>query len=168
MDVNLADESSTQQSFRCFELTTPDGEPVDPCSPSPCTTTIPSFFPEENKANISLWVKMCSDADSSHTAAIWEVNFSRVNDSMKIEGNINFGFLFCTLNHLLNLHILVIIAFVIGVFPDEARERISHVQDTPDFNTQLSIASIVGKRGAGKSTVASFLSGNSSMFPVCF
>ena len=29
---------------------------------------------------------MCSDADSSHTAAIWEVNFSRDNDSMKIEG----------------------------------------------------------------------------------
>ena len=54
----------------------------------------------------------------------------------------------------------------LGLFPDEARDRISHIQDTPDFNTQLSIVSIVGKRGAGKSTVASFLSGNSSMFVV--
>ena len=34
-------------------------------------------------------------------------------------------------------------------------------QDTPKH-----IASIVGKRGAGKSTVAGFLSGNSSMFKV--
>ena len=86
--MNLADQSSTQQSFRCFESTTPDGQPVDPCSPSPCLATIPFFFPEENKANISLWVKICSDADSSHTAAMWEVNFGRVNDSMKIEGNL--------------------------------------------------------------------------------
>ena len=37
---------------------------------------------------------------------------------------------------------------------------------TPEFNTQLSLVSIVGSRGVGKSTVASLLSGNSSMFVV--
>jgi hypothetical protein len=35
-----------------------------------------------------------------------------------------------------------------------------------DFNTQLSFVSIVGGRGVGKSTVASLLSGNASLFDV--
>ena len=55
---------------------------------------------------------------------------------------------------------------VVGSFQQPARDMISHIQDTPDFNTQLSIVSVVGKRGAGKSTVTSLLSGNSSMFTV--
>ena len=36
----------------------------------------------------------------------------------------------------------------------------------PDFDKQLSMVSIVGARGVGKSTVASLLSGNHSMFTV--
>ena len=54
----------------------------------------------------------------------------------------------------------------LGLFQNDARERISHVQDTHEYDTQLSVVSIVGKRGAGKSTVASLLSGNCSMFTV--
>ena len=40
------------------------------------------------------------------------------------------------------------------------------MSDVPEFDTQLSLVSIVGDRGVGKSTVASLLSGNSSMFVV--
>ena len=36
--------------------------------------------------------------------------------------------------------------------------------DIPDFNKQFNIVSIVGGLGVGKSTVASLLSGNNSMF----
>ena len=52
------------------------------------------------------------------------------------------------------------------MFTDEARERMRSLADTEAFNTQLSMVSIVGGRGVGKSTIASLLSGNSSMFTV--
>ena len=45
-----------------------------------------------------------------------------------------------------------------------AKERFQLTQTIPDFDKQLSIVSIVGKRGVGKSTVTSLLSGNHSMF----
>ena len=47
---------------------------------------------------------------------------------------------------------------------EEARERLRSLEESVELNTQLSIVSIVGGRGVGKSTVASLLSGNSSMF----
>lgn len=47
---------------------------------------------------------------------------------------------------------------------DAARERFQKTQTVPDFNKQISIVSIVGGRGVGKSTVTSLLSGNHSMF----
>ena len=49
---------------------------------------------------------------------------------------------------------------------DEARERLRSLEESEEMSTQLSIVSIVGGRGVGKSTVASLLSGNSSMFTV--
>ena len=49
---------------------------------------------------------------------------------------------------------------------EEARERLRSLEDSVELNTQLSIVSIVGGRGVGKSTVASLLSGNCSMFTV--
>ena len=70
--------------------------------------------------------------------AIWEINFSTSNDSSKLE----------------------------VYFTDEARQRFRELQTVPDYNTQLSFVSIVGGRGVGKSTVASLLSGNSSLFDV--
>ena len=45
-----------------------------------------------------------------------------------------------------------------------ARERFQQAQSIPEFNKQLTLVSIVGERGVGKSTVASLLSGNHSMF----
>ena len=45
-----------------------------------------------------------------------------------------------------------------------ARERFQRAQSIPEFNKQLTLVSIVGERGVGKSTVASLLSGNHSMF----
>ena len=47
---------------------------------------------------------------------------------------------------------------------DDARERFQLTQTIPDFNKQITIVSIVGGRGVGKSTVSSLLSGNHSMF----
>ena len=47
---------------------------------------------------------------------------------------------------------------------EEAKERFRLTQTNEDFNKQLSLVSIVGARGVGKSTVASLLSGNHSMF----
>ena len=47
---------------------------------------------------------------------------------------------------------------------DGARDRFQLAQSIPEFNKQLSLVSIVGARGVGKSTVTSLLSGNHSMF----
>ena len=47
---------------------------------------------------------------------------------------------------------------------DAAKERFQLAQTIPDFNKQLSLVSIVGARGVGKSTISSLLSGNHSMF----
>ena len=47
---------------------------------------------------------------------------------------------------------------------DGARERFQLTQTVPDFNKQITVVSIVGARGVGKSTVCSLLSGNHSMF----
>ena len=47
---------------------------------------------------------------------------------------------------------------------DDARKRFQLTQTIPDFDKQLSVVSIVGGRGVGKSTVCSLLSGNHSMF----
>ena len=47
---------------------------------------------------------------------------------------------------------------------EDAKARFKTTQDIPDFNKQLSLVSIVGSRGVGKSTVSSLLSGNNSMF----
>ena len=49
---------------------------------------------------------------------------------------------------------------------DAAKERFQQTQTNPDFDKQLSMVSIVGARGVGKSTIASLLSGNHSMFTV--
>ena len=45
-----------------------------------------------------------------------------------------------------------------------AKERFQLAQTIPEFNKQLTLVSIVGARGVGKSTVTSLLSGNHSMF----
>ena len=81
---------------------------------------------------------MCVPAESNRLGAVWEINFSTSNDSSRLE----------------------------GFFVDAARERFRDLQTVDEYNTQLSFVSIVGGRGVGKSTVASLLSGNASMFTV--
>ena len=55
---------------------------------------------------------------------------------------------------------------ILGLFEEDARNRLRELSAQPEFNDQLSMVSIVGSRGVGKSTVCSLLSGNSSMFDV--
>ncbi len=82
--------------------------------------------------------QICALEANSKDAAIWEINFSRSNESNKLE----------------------------GFFVEEARERLRKLDSVPEFRNQLSFISIVGGRGVGKSTLASLLSGNSTMFKV--
>ena len=111
---------------------------VDPCSSKACHPFIRSILTPDSEVVENIHFKMCVPADSNRLGAIWEINFSTSNDSSKLE----------------------------GFFVDAARERFRELQSTPEYNTQLSFVSIVGGRGVGKSTVASLLSGNASMFTV--
>ena len=86
----------------------------------------------------NLQVMVCSDPGNVNTAAVWEINFSRSNESNKLE----------------------------GFFVEEARERLRELEDVPEFDTQLTFVSNVGGRGVGKSTVTSLLSGNNRYFKV--
>ena len=53
-----------------------------------------------------------------------------------------------------------------GYFDKEADEILENLQNHEEFESELSFVSIVGGKGVGKSTMASLLSGNSSMFLV--
>ena len=112
-------------------------ENIGECSPEPCFSKINDIV-DENASNQSLQVKIWTEQSSLDSGAIWEIRFSQYNDSSRLE----------------------------GLFFADAKERLRDLIDIPDFNTQLSFVSIVGGRGVGKSTLASLLSGNSSMFTV--
>ena len=81
-------------------------------------------------------VKLCADTNTTNFGAIWEINFSTSNESNKLQ----------------------------GLFVERARKRLQNLQTKDQFNSQLSFVSVVGGRGVGKSTVASLVSGNSSLF----
>ncbi len=126
-------EGFNNVTFDCF---IPNNQ-TDPCSSEVCHYDITSALsPDEGSDEVS--VEICADIEQENTGAIWEINFSRSNDSNKLE----------------------------AYFIEDARENLLELKDDPDTNTQLSFVSIVGVRGVGKSTVASLLSGNSSMFEV--
>ena len=127
-------DTSKKTTFECFY---PDPS-VDPGSSAACHSDISSILTADINTLEYISVKMCSDPSTNFTGAIWEINFSRSNDSSKLE----------------------------AYFPEQARQRFRELPSIPEFDTQLSFVSIVGGRGVGKSTVASLLSGNSSMFTV--
>ena len=77
-------------------------------------------------------ISMSVDVLAGKDAAIWELRVSNSTDP----------------------------AAMMTVFADDGRQRIRNLQDNPIFDTQLTMVSIVGQRGVGKSTIASFLSGN--------
>lgn len=108
----------------------------DPCSSKACQGDISKVINAESDVEEQVKVKLCTPADTIYLGAIWEINFSVSNQSNKLE----------------------------GFFVEAARDRLRGVQTIPEFNTQLSFVSIVGGRGVGKSTVASLLSGNATMF----
>ena len=127
-------DTSKKITFECFY---PDPS-IDPGSSEACHTDISSILNADINTVEKIEVKLCSDPTTNFTGAIWEINFSRSNDSSKLE----------------------------AYFPEKARQRFRELPSIPEFDTQLSFVSIVGGRGVGKSTVASLLSGNSSMFTV--
>jgi len=85
---------------------------------------------------MSLEVIVETPASETRNASIWEIWLSPVNDSRKAK----------------------------GTFDNDGRQRLRRTQKIPEFNTWLTLTSIVGKTGVGKSTIASFLAGNVSMF----
>ncbi len=127
-------DGSKSDNFECFF----PADDVDPCSSKSCHSDISAVLTPDIEVEETIKVKVCAEADQANTGAIWEINFSRSNESYKLE----------------------------GFFVEAARERFRDLQNFPEFNTQLSFVSIVGGRGVGKSTVASLLSGNHSMFEV--
>ena len=71
-------------------------------------------------------------------AAIWQLHVSPLDDSDRVK----------------------------GLFEEDGRQLMRKTQTGENSNTWLTMASIVGKTGVGKSTCASMLSGNDSMFSV--
>ena len=120
-----------------FQCFYPD-EHVDPCSSKACVGDISTVIDPEGIVEETIKVKLCTDAQTTRLGSIWEINFSDTNETNRLE----------------------------GYFVKAAQHRLRELEGVPDFNTQLSFVSIVGGRGVGKSTVASLLSGNASMFQV--
>ena len=52
------------------------------------------------------------------------------------------------------------------MFDDHAAQIFDDIKDTTEDGQTLSVLTVVGDRNVGKSTIASLLSGNSSMFYV--
>ena len=52
------------------------------------------------------------------------------------------------------------------MFDDRAAQIFDDIKDTTEDGQTLSVLTVVGDRNVGKSTIASLLSGNSSMFYV--
>ena len=52
------------------------------------------------------------------------------------------------------------------MFDDHAAQIFDEIKDTTEDGQTLSVLTVVGDRNVGKSTIASLLSGNSSMFYV--
>ena len=130
-----------ETEFVCF----PEANSTD------STSCVGSFVPVLSKNVTLVQMVLCVNESDPNTAAIWEIDISKVGLKWP-DYNLNFFF---QANDSSKIQ---------GVFMEAAKERFQLTQTIPNFNKQLTIVSIVGKRGVGKSTVASLLSGNHSMF----
>ena len=111
-------------------------EPTD-ASPQPsdyCLLNVSSLVPDAQR--VTLGVELCVPDEETRNAALWEIWVSPEQESNRAKGR----------------------------FEESGRERLSKTESVPEFNTTLSMTSVVGKTGVGKSTVASLLAGNLSMF----
>ena len=120
-----------------FQCFYPD-EHEDPCSSKSCVGDISSIIDPEGVVDETIKLKLCTDTQTTRLGSIWEINFSDSNETNKLD----------------------------GYFVKAAQHRLRELESVPDFNTQLSFVSIVGGRGVGKSTLASLLAGNATMFQV--
>ena len=103
-----------------------------------CPGNLNSLHSGTVDVNDTFAVDICSKENNTFEASVWEVSFSSSEDFGK----------------------------VLGTFESSGRQRLRQTQETPVFDTQLSIMTIVGLRGSGKSTILSMLSGKNSMFEV--
>ena len=108
----------------------------DSCSSFPCHANIASILESSNQKYLNITVELCNL--DAVKSFIWEISFSRTNKSDQME----------------------------GYFDKDADEILDNLQNHEEFESELSFVSIVGGKGVGKSTMASLLSGNSSMFLV--
>ena len=89
---------------------------------------------EQIKGNVVVTIEVPDTEERD--AVLWQVQLSSLDDSKRI----------------------------MGTFQEEARSLFRSTQSIQDYNTWLTLISCVGKTGVGKSTVASLLSGNDTMF----
>ena len=95
-----------------------------------------SLEPIIQEISSSVVVTITVPVQETRDAVLWQVQLSSLDNSARIK----------------------------GIFQTEARSLIRQTQTVPNFNTWLTLVSCVGKTGVGKSTVASLLSGNDTMF----
>jgi len=114
---------------------------IDPndCSPTSCIGHIVAGKIVDSEAGATqVHLEVCNDQHSQYDAAIWELNLSSSNDTNKLK----------------------------AVFGKDARHRLRNTANNPMSNTHLTMVTVVGDRGVGKSTITSLLSGNETMFKV--
>ena len=83
-----------------------------------------------------LLVTLSVPAEESRNAFLWQLHLSPLDDSER----------------------------VMATFQEDGRQLMRKTQENEASNTWLTMVSIVGNTGVGKSTVASLLSGNETMF----
>jgi len=88
------------------------------------------------QASGSIRVTVSVSTEETRDAVLWQLELSPLDDSKRIK----------------------------GTFEEEGRSLLRRTQEVEEFNTWLTLVSCVGKTGVGKSTIASLLSGNSTMF----
>ena len=94
------------------------------------------LLPLQDLALQEVEVRIQVPEDETQNAVIWQLHLSPLDDSER----------------------------VMATFTEEGRQQMRKTQEQEDTDTWLTMVSIVGNTGVGKSTVASLLSGNDTMF----
>ena len=94
------------------------------------------LLPLQNLTLEEVEVRIRVPDDEDRNANIWQLHFSPLDDSERVE----------------------------ATFTEDGRQLMRKTQAQEETNTWLTMVSIVGNTGVGKSTVASLLSGNDTMF----
>ena len=92
--------------------------------------------PLQNPLPDFIFITIAVPAEETRNAYLWQLHLSPLDDSERVE----------------------------ATFQDDGRQLMRQTQQDPASDTWLTMVSIVGNTGVGKSTVASLLSGNETMF----